>query len=319
MLAHYDELLVQTAVSQGVITDWDVMEKVWHHCFHSQLKVDPQEHAVVMSEWALNPKVIREITTETMFEKFSTPRFFLGDRALFSLVSTGRDSGLVLDLGHDMTSVTPVYGFYVKPHAVRRLELAGKDLNEWMCKLLSQRGHSFKTFAQKEAVRDIKETLCHVAADDQWMESIKAKPDSDLQREYTLPDGQSVTVGLERYQCPEAQFQPSLLGRFQAGVHEATYNTVVKLGTDIRFFMYSNILLSGGTSLIPGFATRLQKEVNELVPPDASVVVHTPPGHEYNGWTGGSVIASLPTFQQLSVSKAEYEEQGVSVIYRKFF
>merc|ERR1712100_1005102 len=119
-----------------------------------------------------------------------------------------------------------------------------------MMKILTERGYSFTTTAEREIVRDIKEKLASSA----------------LEKSYELPDGQVITIGNERFRCPEALFQPSFIGMESAGVHETTYNSIMKCDVDIRKDLYGNVVLSGGTTMYPGIADRMQKELTALAP-----------------------------------------------------
>jgi len=189
-------------------------------------------------------------------------------------------------------------------------------ITDYMQRILCERGYNFTSSSEKEIVREIKEQLCYVSLD---FENDLAAADnsSELEAEFILPDGQPITIGTERFRGPEALFRPNLLGREQEGIHRLVFDSIAKCDLDIKGDMYKNIVLSGGSTMFQGIEGRMHQEITNLAPATVDAKIVAPPERKYSVWIGGSILGSLATFEEMWITKAEYEESGVSIVHRK--
>eukprot|EP00455_Lapot_gusevi_P052579 TRINITY_DN8022_c0_g1_i5.p1 TRINITY_DN8022_c0_g1~~TRINITY_DN8022_c0_g1_i5.p1 ORF type:complete len:374 (-),score=46.98 TRINITY_DN8022_c0_g1_i5:146-1267(-) len=312
-----DVLDVTYPIQQGLIINWDEMEKLWQHTFDVELGVSPADRPVLLSEPPLNRKANREKTTQIMFEKFHTPATYLANQAVLALFATGRTTGLVLDAGHDICHAVTISDGFANFMATTCLHYGGHQISEYLQKILVERCASYSTSVLPDIFRDMKEKLCYVSWDyDDELRGVWSSPMAG-DRSYELPDGQIVTLNQERFRCAEALFQPALMGNESHGIHQGVYDTIMKSGFDIRRDLFHNIVLAGGSTLFEGLADRLSKEVIGLAPNGFKIKVIAPPERKYGAFIGGAILASLTTFSPMWISRQDYDEFGPSIVQRK--
>jgi len=311
-----DTVSLKYPIEHGIVTNWEYMELIWSHTFTGLGVTTPRNHPVLLTERPIGPKAGREKMTEIMFETFEVPAMYVAIQQVLSLYASNRTMGIILDSGEGITQAVPIYEGYALPQGIVRLDFGGRDLTRYLIEMLSKRGLLF-TAADFETITNIKENLCYTSLD-YAQESIAATP--SLDQVYELPNGQIITIGNERFRCPEALFQPNFLRMENtSGIHQTIYDSIMKCDIDLRKELYNNLILSGGTTMFPGIADRMHKELSKLAPEMTQIRVIAPPERTYSVWIGGSVLASLPTFQTLWVLKAEYDESGPQIVHRKCF
>ncbi|KAJ1976134.1 centractin- actin- protein of the dynactin complex [Dimargaris cristalligena] len=307
-------LKIKYPLEHGVVTDWDDMEKIWQHVYTEELKIPSEEHPVLLTEAPLNPRQNREQAAQIFFETFNVPAFYTSIQAVLSLYSSGRTTGIVLDSGDGVTHAVPVFEGFAMPHAIKRIDVAGRDVTDYLQLLLRKSGYHFHTSAEKEVVRIIKEKTCYVALNP----SKEEKDFGNKSNDFVLPDGQVIKLGSERFRAPEVLFDPEIIGEEFPGIHQIVVDSIQKVDMDLRKSLYSNVVLSGGTTLCRGFGDRLLNEVRKLAVKDSKIKISAPPERKYSTWIGGSILASLGTFKKMWVSADEYQEDP-DIIHRKSF
>jgi len=312
-------------IEHGVVNNWDDMEKIWGHVFTNELRVAPEEHNVMLTEAPMNPKENREKMAQIMFETFNVPGLYIANQAVLSLYSAGKFTGIVVDSGDGATHFVPIFDGYSLPHAVKRLDLTGRDLTIYMMKLLTETGQRFYTKYKKDSAIEIKEQSCYVALD--FEEELKSVEPFDYvlpEFDYELHDGcpvLHVIVKDQRIRCPEALFKPSMIGKEGNGFGQTCYDSIQKCDIDIRKDLYNCIVLSGGNTMFNGLPERLTKEIKALVPESIKeeVKVIASPERKFAVWIGGSILSNISTFESAWITKTEYEESGVTIVHRKCF
>merc|ERR1719333_1975301 len=323
-------LVLKFPLEHCVITNWDDMEKIWAHTFDNELRVvvgdenegDEDCTGVLLTEAPMNPKENRERMTQIMFETFNVRRFYVAIQAVLSLYASGRTTGVVVDCGDGVSHTVPIYEGYSMPHAIQRINLAGRDLTDYICKILQESKIVLTTTAERESAKKIKEDLCYVSMDfGGEVDAFAGK-----EKQFEMPDGQVVTVHNQMIRCPELMFKPSLDGKEMMGLHELTKKTVNDCDLDVRKDLLGNVVMSGGTTMFPNMPERLQAELQQLVPEATKVKVIAPPERIISVWIGGSILSSLSTFARMWICRESdpdatppivgYEEIGPRIVHQ---
>ncbi|MES1914828.1 MAG: hypothetical protein MHM6MM_006857 [Cercozoa sp. M6MM] len=306
--------------------------------------VSAREHPLLLGETPLRCDNERLRTAELAFDALGVPALHIAAQPILSLYASGRTTGAVLDVGHTVSHCVPIFEGFAVPHAVQRVDLAGQDVDEELRRLLARSGHRFDTSAELEVVRAIKEATC-VVPDDfaaaekrlqdrlrQQMrprrkthaaaEATSAVPAAsflggDIETTYRLPDGNSVTLGAERYRATQVLFDPTICGKEHSGVHHLVTDAVTRCDLDLRQALYNTVVLAGGSTCLSGFPQRLGHELRQLLPRGVAIKVVAPRNRQQSAWIGGSILASLGTFRRMWVTRQDFDECGASIFARK--
>ncbi|XP_011628816.1 actin-related protein 4 isoform X1 [Amborella trichopoda] len=352
-----DYMEVLSPIKDGLVVDWDMVDNIWDHAFRERLLIDPKAHPMLLAEPSSNPQQQRERTAELMFEKYNVPALFLAKNAVLTSFASGRATSLVVDCGGGSTTVAAVHDGYVLQKAVASSPIGGEFLTDCMRKCLESKGivlkprysfkrkevrpgefqtvdldypnttESYKMYCQRVIAGDTKESVCRApdtAFDETAYTNIPMTP-------YELPDGQTIEIGADRFKVPEILFSPSLIHMIPGmenldnstpirGLPQMVIDSINKCDVDIRRELFSSILLAGGTASMQQVKERLEKDLMEEAPQAARVKVLASGNateRRFSVWIGGSILASLGSFQQMWFSKSEFEEHGASYIQRK--
>ncbi len=311
-------LRLTSPIEHGDIKDWTDMEKIWHFTFYTDLRIDPSEHPILLTEAPLSSKPQREKKTEIMFEIFNVPALYFAIPAVLSLYASGRTTGCVVDIGAGVSHIIPIFEGYALKHLIKRFDFGGRDLDFFLQHRLRQKDFSVSTSEEKQIVRDIKETLCYVAIDPEKERMRFEHNIIGTKKTYLLPDDTSITIGEERFLTPECLLNPSHIGKEEDPLDEIIVKTISECDIGLRKELYNNIVLSGGSTLFPGIKERLTKEIKEKIPKSVDVKIIAPPDRIYSAWIGGSILASIKTFHRMWITKREYKEKGAQVVHRCF-
>ncbi|KRT80217.1 hypothetical protein AMK59_8062, partial [Oryctes borbonicus] len=299
------KLSINYPMEHGVITDWDDMERIWQYIYHKQLDLLPEDHPLLFTEPTLNPRNNREKTVEIFFEKFKIPSMCLMMQSILTLYSTGRTTGVVLDSGEGITSAVPIYEGFAMPESIKRIDFAGREVTEYLRMLLKKEGINFQTTADFEIVRQIKESICYMCEN-----PIKEENNVKDLMIFKLPDGKEIAVGPSGFRAAEVLFRPHFLGSEYGGLHKILLGSIEESDLDLRNTLFKNIVLAGGSTLFKGFGSRFLSELKNISPKHAQLKIAAPKERLYSAWIGGSILASLNTFQDALVSRQVYEEIG---------
>ncbi|KAJ0053367.1 hypothetical protein Pint_03036 [Pistacia integerrima] len=340
------QLDISYPVNNGIVQNWEDMGHVWDHAFFSELKIDPTECKILLTDPPLNPSKNREKMVETMFEKYNFAGVFIQIQAVLTLYAQGAYedvcrimmtsrfsifleclhiltfcllTGLVIDSGDGVTHVVPVVDGYSFPHLTKRMNVAGRHITSYLVDLLSRRGYAMNKTADFETVRQIKEKLCYISYDYKREYQLGLET-TILVKNYTLPDGRTIKVGTERFQAPEALFTPELIDVEGDGMADMVFRCIQEMDIDNRMMLYQHIVLSGGSTMYPGLPSRYyiklhfaSHEISHSL--KLRLRIEDPPRRKHMVYLGGAVLAGImKDAPEFWISREDYMEEGLACL-----
>lgn len=253
---------LQHPMKRGAVDDWHAAEEVWRHVTSDLLSVAHGEHPFLVTEGPLNPRRNREKMAEVFFESLNVPSFCVSIPAILALYASGRTTGLVLDVGDTVTVALPVAEGHCDLHAIRRIDMGGRDITDRLTTLLRKSGSDlFTSSSERQAVRRLKERLGYVAVtprEEEKLFAVGSNSDEAL-ASFELPDGNVVQVGPERFRAPEILFRPDIVAKEYGGIHECVGSAISSVDVELRRRLYSSILLAVCLPLLTPFLVACQE------------------------------------------------------------
>ncbi|KAF7559134.1 hypothetical protein G7046_g5027 [Stylonectria norvegica] len=371
----FGEIQFRRPVEKGFVVNWEAQKEIWDREFFDNgapLKCNPEETRLILAEPPNGLPVLQTNCDQMVFEEYGFASYYRGIGSTFNAyhdiqsvfrtpkdtaaaANTPAESVLVIDSGYSHTVVTPVLLGQPLHSAIRRLDVGGKLLTNYLTRLISVRHFDMRN--DTYIVNEMKEAACYISADFKsdlektWKGTRGERradylSGADVTKDYILPDfhvrskgvlcnydasrhskarkaaGQSeedaLTLRNERFTVPELIFNPSDIGMRQPGLADLVQQSLNELPEGLWPSLLANIVVVGGNALFDGFIQRLQKEVVQRFPDDCIVRVARPADPITNTWLGGANLANHSRIDKLAVTKQEYEEHGAGWVARKF-
>ncbi|XP_056138130.1 actin-related protein 6 [Lampris incognitus] len=333
---------------KGYLVNWDVQRKVWDHLFGKEMfKVEFADTSIVITEPYFNFTSIQESMNEILFEEYqfqSALRINTGSLSAhrYFQMNPSELCCMVVDSGFSFTHIIPYCRGRRMNDGIIRINVGGKLLTNHLKEIISYR--QLHVMDETYVINQVKEDVCYVSQDFyKDMEVAQKKGEENtVMRDYVLPDFSSIKKGFckpreemiftgkyktgeqilrltnERFAVPEMLFHPSDIGIQEMGIPEAIIHSIRCMPEEMQPHLYRNIVLTGGNSLFPGFRERLYNEVRALAPSDLLVSVLQPPNPICYPWEGGKLLARNPDYDEMVVTRQDYEENGHFICEEKF-
>ncbi|XP_046976901.1 actin-1-like [Vanessa cardui] len=310
-IARVEDLELSHPVVNGRIEHWDNMERIWHHTFYRELKVAPEDRAVILA-CGLTATIEEKIKCcEVFFETLNNPAVCIQSQSVLAMYGSGTTTGICVDIGYDTTDIIPVYEGGMTKYAHMCTNLAGSQISDYLKKCLADR-NLLQEIKSPHHIEDIKTRTLYVTPDG-------AMSRNDYKRNYKLSSDDVIDVSNEAFMAAELIFQPDLVKGEKTNIiplHEAIVTASLKCDPEIRMEMYDAIVPCGGMAAIPGFNDRLQVELERCITSPFTII--SSPEPYAVSWLGGATFAGLPDTGKIWVQKKQFEDYGERIVRNRF-
>ena len=339
-------------LQKGYLVNWDIQRQIWDYVFgDGVLDILPNEQDLMFTEPIFNFTSIQDTLDEIIFEEYKFKSLLRLPSPMLSALNYSQAHpdvlcSLVVDSGHSFTHIVPFCRNKLIQEATLRIDVGGKLLTNHLKEIVSYR--QLHVLDEMYVMNQVKEDACYVsqAFVKDMMVSKKKDAENSIMCEYVLPDFSNRRRGFiretstksslsqlateeqylrltnERIAIPEVLFHPSDIGIDQMGIPEAIYHAVSQTPVEMHPHLFSNIILTGGNVLFPGFSERVEYDVRTICPDEYTVRVFTPCDPVTYSWQGGWSLSQTKSSawpdQVHSVTSTEYKEYGHSVCHKYF-
>uniref|UniRef100_A0A8C1SGM0 Actin-related protein 6 n=1 Tax=Cyprinus carpio TaxID=7962 RepID=A0A8C1SGM0_CYPCA len=309
---------------KGYLVNWDVQRKVWDHLFGKDMfKVDFADTNIVITEPYFNFSSIQDTMNEILFEEYqfqSALRINAGSLSAHRYFHENNSElcCIVVDSGFSFTHIVPYCRGRKMKEGICRINVGGKLLSNHLKEIISYR--QLHVMDETYVINQVKEDVCYVSQDfykDMEIGFCKPREEMNFTGKYKTGE-QILRLTNERFAVPEMLFHPSDIGIQEMGIPEALVNSINNMPEEMQPHFYKNIVLTGGNALFPGYRDRVYKEVRALAPVEYQVSVVLPQNPICYPWEGGKLLAENPDFEEMVVTREDYEENGHYVCEEKF-
>ncbi|KAJ6248342.1 actin-7-related [Anaeramoeba flamelloides] len=285
-------LKLNKPIQRGIPVHWGYYEKLLHHTYYNELKVTPQEHLSYFSIHPRFPKKELGKINELLFENFEIKNSMFCLDNYLNLLTTGQQTGLMVSIGGEVTSIAPFYNSNIIESGIRKVNFGGRDVTNYLNKLISMSQYQATTESEFEIIRDIKEKSCFVSLN--YLDDLQLSNSSTkLEFKYENPDVNKITLNKERFQASELLFQPSLDNLQIKPIHELIVESIMSCPIDFQKELFSNIYIFGGSTLLKNFTARLGTEIKKIIPKKIKIKLNAPLERKFSTWIGGSLFGDL--------------------------